>query len=515
MVLTPRLDLRQSQSLVMTPQLQQAIKLLQFSSLDLLDYVEQELEENPLLERDEGDNDEQVDLLYDGGELSDEMAERSEEDSGLDAIDFSNPEKDSEIIGSDMDVDIDNEWNIDNASESEITQASLAEPAFADSGPGGATDFMGAMPNLEETITDSTSLRERLNLQMVMSFTDPVEKLIGTQLIDMLDESGYICGDLKQIAENLECATELVEQVLIGLQAIDTPGLFARNLSECLALQLREIDRLDPAMQALLDNLSLLAKRDVSSLVEICGVDAEDIADMFIEIKKLNPRPAQAFEDTVMQPIIPDVIMRFQVGSGWIIELNSETLPKVLVNNTYFTTITSATESKEDKRYINECYQSANWLVKSLHQRATTILKVASEIVRQQDAFFAKGVQYLRPLVLRDIADAIDMHESTVSRVTSNKFISSPRGIFELKYFFNAAISSSSGGDTYSSVSVRDRIKSLVNEETIDKILSDDKIVNILNAEGIDVARRTVAKYREALGLPSSIQRRREKRSVL
>jgi RNA polymerase sigma-54 factor len=236
---------------------------------------------------------------------------------------------------------------------------------------------------------------------------------------------------------------------------------------------------------------------------------------MFLEIKKLNPKPAQAFEDTVMQPIIPDVIMRFQVGSGWIIELNSDTLPKVLVNNTYFTTITSATKSKEDKRYINECYQSANWLVKSLHQRATTILKVASEIVRQQDAFFAKGVQYLRPLVLRDVADAIDMHESTISRVTSNKFISSPRGIFELKYFFTAAISSSSGGDTYSSESVRDRIKSLVNEETIDKILSDDKIVSILNAEGIDVARRTVAKYREVLGLASSIQRRREKKSVL
>ncbi len=515
MALTPRLDLRQSQSLVMTPQLQQAIKLLQFSSLDLLDYVEQELEENPLLERDEGDNGEHVELLHDGDELSEEMAESGDEDGGLDAIDFSNPEKDSEIIGGDMDVDIDNEWNTDKTSETEIMQASLAEPAFADSGPGGATDFMGAMPNLEETITDRTSMRERLNLQMAMSFSDPVEKLIGAQLIDMLDEYGYVSGELKQVAESLECATELVEQVLVNLQAIDTPGLFARNLSECLALQLREIDRLDPAMQALLDNLGLLAKRDVSALVDICGVDAEDIADMFIEIKKLNPRPAQAFEDTVMQPIIPDVIMRFQVGSGWIIELNSDTLPKVLVNNTYFTTIASATESKEDKRYINECYQSANWLVKSLHQRATTILKVASEIVRQQDAFFAKGVQYLRPLVLRDVADAIDMHESTISRVTSNKFISSPRGIFELKYFFTAAISSSSGGDTYSSESVRDRIKSLVNEETIDKILSDDKIVSILNAEGIDVARRTVAKYREVLGLASSIQRRREKKSVL
>jgi RNA polymerase sigma-54 factor len=515
MALTPRLDLRQSQSLVMTPQLQQAIKLLQLSNLELLDYVEQELEENPLLERDEGVDGEHIDLLNDAGELSDEIAEGSEEDGGLNAIDFSTPEKNSEAIGSDMDVDVDNEWNTDDASASEISQASLAEPAFADSGPGGATDFMGVMPNLEEIITDSMSLRERLNSQMVMSFGDPVEKMIGTQLIDMLDESGYISGDYEQIAETLECTIEIVEHVLGKLQGIDAPGLFARDLSECLALQLRELNRLDPAMQALLDNLDLLARRDVSALVEICGVDAEDIADMFTEIKELDPRPAQAFEVTVMQPIVPDVIMRTQPSGGWIVELNSETLPRVLVNNTYFATVTSATESKEDKRYINECHQSANWLVKSLHQRATTILKVASEIVRQQDAFFAQGVQHLRPLVLRDIADVIDMHESTVSRVTSNKFIASPRGIFELKYFFTAAISSSSGGDAHSAESVRHRIKALVDEEAIDKILSDDKIVNILNTEGIDVARRTVSKYRETLGLASSVQRRREKKSGL
>ena len=506
MVLTPRLDLRQSQSLVMTPQLQQAIKLLQFSSLDLLEYVEQELRENPLLERDEGDQGDHTDQIYD-------VAESQVED--LDSIDFSNPENGSEKIGSDLDVDIDNEWNIDKINDSVDNQISYNEPAFAGSGTGGVSDFTGDMANIEETITDCPTLRDHLHSQMAMSFNDPIESLIGAQIIDMLDESGYVSGDLNQIAESLECTIELVEKVLYELQTMDVPGLFARNLSECLALQLREIDRLDPAMQALLDNLGLLAKRDISALVEICGVDAEDIADMFLEIKKLDPRPAQAFENAFIQPVIPDVIMKSQANSGWIIELNSETLPKVLVNNTYFTTISCATKSKKDKKYINECYQSANWLVKSLHQRATTILKVASEIVRQQDAFFAKGVQYLRPLVLRDIADAIDMHESTVSRVTSNKFIASPRGIFELKYFFTAAISSSSGGETYSSESVRYRIKSLVDGEEIDEILSDDKIASILNSEGIDVARRTVAKYREAMGLASSVQRRREKKSVL
>jgi len=272
----------------------------------------------------------------------------------------------------------------------------------------------------------------------------------------------------------------LVVAVLKKLQGIDAPGLFARDLSECLGLQLKELDRLDPAMQALLDNLDLLAKRDVQSLTRVCGVDAEDIADMFAEIKELDPRPAQAFEDTVMQPVVPDVIMRPQPGGGWVVELNSDTLPRVLVNNTYFATISSVTGSKEDKRYINECYQSANWLVKSLHQRATTILKVASELVRQQDAFFVRGVQYLRPLILRDIADVIDMHESTVSRVTSNKFIASPRGIFELKYFFTAAIASSSGGEAHSAESVRFRIKELIDDEPVNKILSDNKIVKIL-----------------------------------
>ena len=513
MALTPRLDLRQSQSLVMTPQLQQAIKMLQLSNIELLDYVEGELEQNPLLEREEGDagGDDQ-----EGGDALDGAEDLSTlEDGGLESIDFSDQGTDGETIANDMDVDIDNQWNTDEASPAERAQADLAEPAFADNGPGGTSDFSATLPNMEEILTDTISLRDRLNSQMAMTLGDPVERMIGTQLIDMLDDSGYISGQLASVAENLGCALGRVEETLKKLQELDRPGLFARDLSECLALQLRERDRLDPAMQALLDNLDLLAKRDLQALTEICGVDAEDIADMFAEIKELDPKPGLAFEEAVIQPVIPDVIMRVQPGGGWIVELNSETLPRVLVNNTYFATISSVAGSKEDKRYINECYQSANWLVKSLHQRATTILKVASEIVRQQDGFFNKGVQSLRPLVLRDIAEVIDMHESTVSRVTSNKYMATPRGIFELKYFFTAAIASSSGGAMHSAESVRYRIKELIEAEAPAKILSDDKIVNILKAEGMDVARRTVAKYREALGLSSSVQRRREKNSVL
>jgi RNA polymerase sigma-54 factor len=303
-----------------------------------------------------------------------------------------------------------------------------------------------------------------------------------------------------------------VEAALERFQQFDPPGIFARNLAECLSLQLRERDRLDSVMRTFLDNLDLLAKRDLMGLSKICGVDTEDIVDMAAEIRELDPKPALVFDQTIAQPITPDVLMRPQPGGGWIIELNPDTLPRVLVNNTYHARISHATRCKEDRQYINECFHSANWLVKSLHQRATTILRVSTEIVRQQDGFFANGVQSLKPLVLRDIAEVIDMHESTVSRVTSNKFIATPRGIFELKYFFTPAIASSSGGTSHSAEAVRHRIKALIDAEPAEKILSDDGIVSMLNKEGIDIARRTVAKYRESLGIPSSVQRRREKR---
>ena len=343
-----------------------------------------------------------------------------------------------------------------------------------------------------------------------MELSDPVDRLIGLHLIDLLDESGYISGDLETVADILDCGDDRVEAALAKLQQFDPPGIFARNLAECLGLQLSEKNRLDPCMQAFLDNLDLVAKRDFSGLAKACGADAEDVEDMVAEIKMLDPKPALAFDHTITQPITPDVLMRPVSGGGWIVELNSESLPKVLVNNTYYAQVSGQTRSKKEKQYITEQFQSANWLVKSLHQRATTILKVASELVVQQDAFFAKGVQHLKPLVLRDIAEAIEMHESTVSRVTSNKYIATPRGIYELKYFFTPAIAATGGG-VHSAESVRHRIKALIDEENPKKILSDDKIVETLKAEGIEIARRTVAKYRESMHIPSSVQRRRDK----
>jgi RNA polymerase sigma-54 factor len=264
-------------------------------------------------------------------------------------------------------------------------------------------------------------------------------------------------------------------------------------------------------MEVLLDNLPLLAARNIAALVRLCSVDAADLADMIAEIKSLDPRPGLAFDPPLAQPVVPDILMRVQPDGGWIVELNSETLPRVLVNSRYCARIRRGPLSKAEKDYLTDRLHAANWLVKSLHQRATTILKVAAEIVRQQDAFFRRGVQSLRPLILRDIADAIGMHESTVSRVTSNKYMATPRGLYELKYFFTSSIPASSGDGAHSAEAVRHRIRGLIGAESADTPLSDERIVELLHQDGIDIARRTIAKYREAMRIPSSVQRRREK----
>ncbi len=512
MALTPHLELRQTQTLVMTPQLQQAIKLLQLSNIELAVYVEQELQRNPLLEREEGEG-------GDDGER--EMADPADGDADPDGLDGSDSETlqsldsavadDSQLGGDDgLDVDYDNMWSSADANGDGAVGDGLSDSAFATAGSRGG-DFDDSRFASEGALSGAVSLRDHLTSQLSMDIQDPVDRMIGVHLIDMLDESGYLAADLAAVADILDCDLERVERTLARLQQFDPPGIFARNLAECLALQLRDRNRFDPAMAALLDNLDLLARRDVAALVKVCGVDAEDIADMIAEIRSLDPKPALAFDDVVAQPVTPDVLVRPAPNSGWIVELNSESLPRVLVNNQYHARISRAVRSKADRQYVSECLQSANWLVKSLHQRATTILKVATEIVRQQETFLTRGVRHLRPLVLRDIAEAIEMHESTVSRVTSNKYMATPRGIYELKYFFNPAIASSSGGEAHAAESVRQRIKALIDAEPSDSVMSDDGIVEILNRDGIDIARRTVAKYREAMGIPSSVQRRREK----
>lgn len=511
MALTPRLELRQSQALVMTPQLQQAIKLLQLSNLELTAFVEEELSKNPLLERDEGEPDGGEAAAAAGDDAQDgnpDGAAAAAEDGGdgLDSIDFA--ETRSAATTEDLDVDYDNVWNNDSPAD-----GSLADTAFATWGAGAGGSFEPASGDLDQTLSDDKTLRDHLVGQMNMEFHDAADRVIGLQLIDRLDEAGYLAESPEDVAAVLGCPTARVEAVLARLQQLDPPGIFARDLAECLALQLRERDRLDPAMQALLGHLDLLAKRDLAGLMRVCGVDREDLVEMVAELRALNPKPAFAFDTAVAPPVTPDILMHPQPNGGWSVELNAETLPRLIVNNRYHAVVSRTARTREDRHYIDECLQSANWLVKSLHQRATTILKVAAEIVRQQDGFFAHGVRALRPLVLRDIAEAIDMHESTVSRVTSNKFIASPRGIYELKYFFTASIASSSGGQAHSAEAVRCRIRDLIDAESPNAVLSDDTLVEMLGREGVDVARRTVAKYRESLGIPSSVQRRRAKTS--
>jgi RNA polymerase sigma-54 factor len=484
MALTPRLDLRQTQSLVMTPQLQQAIKLLQLNNIELSAFVEQELERNPLLDRDETDRD---------GPPDEAVPEPAREVADEAVLDRQAPG----VEEAPLDVDVDNTWNGDGLADW--------------SGKGGRSDFEDDEGGFEQTLTRGVTLREHLQEQIAVDFDQPADRLVALHLVEMLDDAGYLVGDLDEAALVLGCDRARIDEVVRRLQRLDPCGVFARSLAECLALQLRERDRLDPAMQALLDNLHLLAKRDLPALLKQCGVDAEDLAEMIGEIRALNPKPAANFDDSVAQTVVPDVLMRPVPGGGWLVELNSDTLPRVLVNTRYYARVSGSTRSKDDKAYLAEQFQSANWLVKSLHQRATTILKVATELVRQQEAFFHKGIQHLRPLVLRDIAQAIGMHESTVSRVTANKYMATPRGIYELKYFFTQAIAGAGGGDAHSAESVRHRIKAMIDAEAPRDVLSDDKIVEVLKADGIDIARRTVAKYREAMNIPSSVQRRREK----
>jgi len=507
MALNQRLDLRQAQALVMTPQLQQAIKLLQLSNLELSDYVEEELEKNPLLQRDDGsdgtvDGDRQDGTGDDGDEAPQPV---NGEAAALETFGLSADDGIAAPGEAPLDTDYDNMWN------------GGTDPAPPPSLPSAAGNQGSAMDSnvLEQTVADTQTLNEFLQSQIDADFEEPRARLIASHLISLLDEAGYLMGATDQIADQIGCAHDEVESVIGRLQSLEPTGVFARDLGECLALQLKERDRFDPAMAALIDNLDLVAKRDFAGLKRLCGVDGEDLTDMLAELKRLTPKPALAFSSEAAMPVTPDVFVRADSAGGWVVELNNDTLPRVLVDRSYYAEIGARARTEDDRAYISEQFQSANWLVRALDQRANTILKVSTEIVRQQDGFLRHGIQHLKPLVLRDIAEKIEMHESTVSRVTTNKFIATPRGIFELKYFFTAAISASDGGCDLSAEAVRHRIKALVEAEPADKVLSDDAIVTALRADGVDIARRTVAKYREAMKIPSSVERRRAKNAVM
>ena len=493
MAIGPRLDLRQSQSLVMTPQLQQAIKLLALSNLEIEAFIGDALDANPLLEVGEA--------AADGPDLPDDLdlrrttlesspvdqligEGRAEEDRPLD-LDRAALDRDHDT----GDGDFGGEWG------SDLRVASGA-----------------AGPGIDERADSEKTLAEHLHSQLGAVVRDPTQAFIARHLIDQLDEAGYLQESLRELAAGIGVSLSDGEAALALLQSLDPTGVAARSLGECLALQAREADRYDPCMAKLLDNLELLARGELARLKRMCGVDDEDFAEMLTELRGYDPKPGLRFARGGGDPVTPDVLIAASAdGTGWDVALNQTTLPKLIINRSYYVELRQACDDKTARGWLSEKLADASWLVKALDQRAKTILKVASELVKQQDAFFRHGVSQLKPLTLRTVAEAISMHESTVSRVTSNKYLTCERGTFELKYFFTSGVGAVDGEGGASASAVKAAIKSLIDAEDLGAILSDDTLVDLLKAKGFDLARRTVAKYREAIGLGSSVQRRRQK----
>lgn len=499
MAISQRLQMRQGQSLVMTPQLQQAIKLLQLSNIELAEYVEAEIEKNPLIQKGDGSEDNTPKADAGDAPASSELDLGAGEAQGnLDA-----PREDAfEADSPSEQVHVENGSASVSGPSASMDWSSAGKSGGSSSGGGDEYDF-------ESNICEEVTLRSHLEDQLKMSGLVGVDKFVAQRLIDETDEVGYMRIDPAQIAEALGTDVEHIERVLGVCQGFEPTGVFAKSLEDCLIIQLKEKNRFDPAMAAMIDNLQMIAKGNLKGLAEVCGVDREDLSEMLAELRDLSPRPAAGFAGDAAPTVVPDVFVRELSNGMFAVELNSDTLPKVLLDRSYYAEVSSVTRTEDEKEFVSECHANANWLMKSLDQRARTILKVSQEIIRQQDGFFVKGVQALRPLNLKTVADAVDMHESTISRVTSNKFMSTPRGVFELKYFFSASIPAIRGGEAHSAEAVRYRIKSMIDEEASDGVLSDDQIVERLRAHGIDIARRTVAKYRESLRIPSSVERRR------
>ena len=485
MALGPRLELRQSQSLVMTPQLQQAIKLLALSNLELEGHVAEALEANPLLEIGE--------VSRESGEISPVEGEERDAPALMDSTGAEDAPLDIEASALDPDA-----APGDTGFEADWGRA-------ADAGGG------GELPDFENRGSDGPTLAEHLLGQIGAQAHDAREALVAARLVGELDEAGYFIGDVTALAAELSVPRAEVERGLALIQSLDPTGVGARSLAECLALQAKEVDRYDPCMARLIDNLEALGKGEIARLKKLCEVDDEDFADMLAELRSFDPKPGLRFGGGGESAVVPDVLVTTGEDGGWTIALNEDSLPKLVVNRGYYLELKDGCADRKAQAWLGEQLAEANWLIRALDQRAKTILKVAAEIVRRQAGFFREGVSAMRPLILRDVAEAIEMHESTVSRVTSNKFLACPRGTFEMKYFFSSGVAAADG-EGASSQAIKARIRALVDAEEAGNILSDEALVALLRAEGFDLARRTVAKYREAAGIGSSAQRRRARR---
>jgi RNA polymerase sigma-54 factor len=491
MGLGPRIDIRQSQSLVLTPQLTQAIKLLQLSNLELEAFIAEEMSKNPLIESVGGEEEGEAPVAAPVSVAADAAGDEAPPDPGADELIAS--------LGASDDQPLDIDWN-----EQALEVDSYADVGMS-GGSGGGGDEAFDFDRLE---AGEASLSEHL-LAQLHGLGGP-EGDLARAIAELLDETGYLTVPLADIASDHGVTRAEAERALAIVQDLDPPGVGARNLAECLALQAKAADRYDPAMARLIDNLELLSRGQMTALKRICGVDDEDLADMVRELRAYDPKPGCRFSNEGSDSVTPDVFVR-RTAQGYAVELNGATLPRLLVNRRYYQELRSGPQDKASKAWLSECLTTANWLVKALDQRARTIVKVVSEIVKRQQGFFERGVSGLKPLTLREVGEAIEMHESTISRVTSNKYMLCDRGLFELKYFFSSGVASSDeGGEGAAAGAVKAAIGELIGKET--EILSDDTLVDLLKERGFDVARRTVAKYREAMGIGSSIQRRRERK---
>ena len=475
MQISQNLKLKQSQSLVMTPQLQQAIKLLQLNNLELSNLINKELEENPFLEN----------------QNSEETVNVQEEKTSEIDESFSSGESLSDEPKND---DYENRWDVDTScmNYSRNTNSESIDPGSI----------------VEQTLTEKVTLKTILTNQANLEFSNKTDKKISEVLIDYIEPSGWFLQNIDEIVSFSGFERNAIESVLNRMQKFEPSGVFARNLKECLSIQLRNNESFSEKNITVIENLELLGEGNLKELQKITGMRDEELKESIKNIRLLNPKPGLKYSDENLDLLSPDVIV-MKNNNEWSVELNNSTLPRITVNDEYIKEIESLKCNETDKKFISENINSAKWLIKAIEQRNITTLKISSEIINQQKEFFERGKKFLRPMILKDVAKKIDMHESTVSRVTSNKLILTPRGIFEMKIFFSASINSMNDGESHSAASVRESLKKLITNEPLNNPFSDEALVNKLQSEGINLARRTVAKYRELLNIPSSSIRRR------
>ena len=489
MALEIKQHLKLSQQLVITPQLQQAIKLLQLSQPELVELVEKELLENPLLE-DSGQTPETV-----ANEAPEMAAERDETEPTLSAKDNNESQevggKEGDLQKEPNDFDWDNYMNTYNASE-------MGE---------GINRNYDDLPTYENSLASKTNLFDHLLWQMQLGNFDPDEVKIGTEILGSINDEGYFNDSLEEIAQRCDFPLDFAELVLEKIQAFDPPGIGARDLKECLLIQVNNFDnKYCDLMREIIENhLVHLEKRDYPKIARALKVPMEKIKKVAKLIHELEPKPGREYSESEAQYITPDVYVR-KFGDEWTVILNEDGLPKLKLNSLYKSMV-EGKGSSETKDYVQDKLRSALWLIRSIHQRQRTLYKTARTIVKFQKDFFEKGISFLRPMILRDVANEIEMHESTVSRVTTNKYMHTPHGIFELKFFFNSGISTSQG-EAIASESIKNKIKGLISQENPKKPLSDQDIVGLLKDGNIEIARRTVAKYREILRILPSSKRR-------